>query len=265
MAMVEHDRTFDLARHIDEIERDGFSIVPDVVDADEVATFRTEVLEALDREWAECEGMPGKQYFIVLELIRQSAAARRLLENERMHDVLSHFLGESCVLYASTSTVIIPEVEQYTCNIHTDTPRLVPGYHMGMLMTLALDDFTNDNGATWYLPGSHLRADKPSAEEFYDLAVRVVRRAGDAVFFLPTVWHAGGVNRTDQTRVGATMYACRAFMKQRFDYPRLLDTSLLEGVGPVGRRFLGFDARVPTSMDEFYREPEDRLYKPNQG
>lgn len=257
--------SLDWQEHVDEIEERGFTIVPDVVSGSEVETLRQEVLDALEHDWNECGGMPGKAEFIVLELIHHSPAAANLLENETMHRVFSHFLGDTCILYSATSTILRPHEKHYTCEIHTDTPRLVPEYHLSLLMTLALDDFTEENGATWYLPGSHRSPDKPSEQDFYANAVRVCRKAGDAAFFHPRVWHAGGSNDTNETRVGCTLYACRSWMRQRFDYPRMLDERTVGALGETGRRFLGFNVRVPTSMDEFYRKPEDRLYKPNQG
>ena len=50
----------------------------------------------------------------------------------------------------------------YSRRIHVDCPRLIPGYVTNMGATILLDDFTEDNGATWFLPGSHTRADQPS-------------------------------------------------------------------------------------------------------
>jgi hypothetical protein len=54
-------------------------------------------------------------------------------------------------------------------------------------------------------------------------------------------------------------------MRQRFDYPRLVSPELIARLGPVGRRFLGMNVRVPVSLDEYYVPPEQRLYLANQG
>ena len=247
------------------MEEQGFTIVPHVILPEEVAELRRQVVQAVADDWEECRDLPGKSEFIALELVHHSSAVVRLLENEKMHRMFSQFLGGTCILYATTSTILRPNQNHYTCEIHTDTPRLVPGYHLGMLMTLALDEFTEQNGATWYLPGSHRSMEKPSEDEFYAKAVRVTRSAGDAVFFHPRVWHAGGRNETDETRCGCSIYACRSWMRQRFDYPRLVDKKMLSQLGERGKAFLGFNVRVPTSMEEFYRPPEERLHKPDQG
>ena len=84
--------------------------------------------------------------FIVLDLVARGSAFVKLLDNDRMHRLFSHFLGDTCILYSFTSTILRPDQKHYTCEIHTDTPRLIPDYHLGMLMTLALDDDHRDVG-----------------------------------------------------------------------------------------------------------------------
>jgi len=45
----------------------------------------------------------------------------------------------------------------------------------------------------------------------------------------------------------------------------MVPPEILATLGETGRRFLGFDVRVPTSLDEYYLPPDQRLYKSNQG
>src|SRR5690606_17321438 len=130
---------------------------------------------------------------------------------------------------------------------------------------LALDDFTDANGATYCLPGSQTRINPPSDSEFQDKAIRWYPRAGDAVLFNARLWHAGGENRTDQARHALTMDVCRSYMRQRFDYPRLVPAEKVAELGPVGRRFLGYNVRVPTSLEEYYVPADQRLYLGGQG
>ena len=49
--------------------------------------------------------------------------------------------------------------------------------------------------------------------------------------FHPHVWHAGGINHSDNARVGCTVYAVRSWMKQRFDYPRMVTDLRAENEG----------------------------------
>ena len=78
-------------------------------------------------------------------------------------------------------------------------------------------------------------------------------------------YKTGGFNATDRDRHALTFNVCRSWMKQRFDYPRLMPREMIDSMDEVGRRFIGWDVRVPTSLEEYYVPPDQRLYKAGQG
>ncbi|RMD95355.1 MAG: hypothetical protein D6813_00545, partial [Calditrichaeota bacterium] len=207
--------------------------------------------------------LPGKKENLIVDLTTRGRAFVKLLENEKMLKVFSYFLGNDCILYSYTSSILRPDDSPDAAQIHTDSKKFeyIPGYHFGLIMNLALDDFTEENGATYYLPGSHKIKEKPNEEEFYKNSVRAIRNAGDAIFFHPLCWHAAGKNLTKKTRYAVTVYACRSFIKQRLDFPRMVNSEILSWIGERGRQFLGFNSRVPTNLYEFYVPEEKRLYK----
>ncbi|HUJ75399.1 MAG TPA: phytanoyl-CoA dioxygenase family protein, partial [bacterium] len=188
-----------------------------------------------------------------------------LLENEVMHQMFEAFLGNSCILYNFGSTIMPPHGATMASKIHIDTPRFIPGYHAGLIMTLALDDFTQENGGTYYLPGSQHLSDPPDEELFELRKVSVARPKGSAVFFNPRTYHRGGFNATDALRAGVTVYAVRSFMKPRFEYTKMIPDAVAETLSERSRKFLGYHSRVPSKMEEFYVLPENRLYKAGQG
>jgi ectoine hydroxylase-related dioxygenase (phytanoyl-CoA dioxygenase family) len=149
--------------------------------------------------------------------------------------------------------------------VHVDSPRVIAGYWTNVGVMVALDDYSAANGATRYLPESFERVDPPSLEEFMAESEQVLPRAGESVIFNARTWHMGGKNTTDQARHAITMNVCRSYMRQRFDYPRLVGAETLDHVGEVGKRFLGFNVRMPASLDEYYLPEPERLYKAGQG
>ena len=248
----------------DKIAQDGFAVVERVVSPEEVAALKEQLELAMVEDMRQYGHLPGKKENLVLDLVSSGPAFVHLLENETMHRVFAHFLTNTCILYSFTSSILRPNDRPGAASIHVDSPRWIPGYELGLLMTLSLDDFTLENGATYYLPGSHHSDKVPPEEEFYRNAVTVCRRAGDAVFFSPRAFHAAGINKTSQVRHACTVYACRSFLRQRLDYPHMVGPEVLAELGERGRAFLGFNVRVPTNMYEFYA-PEHEPYKANQG
>jgi ectoine hydroxylase-related dioxygenase (phytanoyl-CoA dioxygenase family) len=115
------------------------------------------------------------------------------------------------------------------------------------------------------LTGSHRQPKRPSDDEFFQRAVRAVGPAGSIVMFDSNLWHAAGVNRSDRPRRALTLAFTRPFIKQQLDYPRALGYECGDSYSPALRQLLGYNARVPTSLDEWYQPPQKRLYKPDQG
>ncbi len=253
----------DLRRIQREIDEMGFSIVENIVNKEEVEILRSRLQEALEEDAKEYGHLDGKRYNHIVDLTTRGPAFVRLLENEKMLSIFSHFLGSDCILYSYTSTIFLPNDKPDVSNIHRVSKKYpyIDGYYLGLLMNLALDDYTEENGATYYLPGSHKMQGVPTEEEFFSNSVRAIRKAGDAIFSHPLCYRAGGINETEKASYAIAPYACRAFIKQRLDYPRIATPEVLSWLGSKGRSFLGFEARVPTNLFEYYFPKEKRLYK----
>jgi ectoine hydroxylase-related dioxygenase (phytanoyl-CoA dioxygenase family) len=67
----------------------------------------------------------------------------------------------------------------------------------------ALDDFTEANGATRVVPDSH----NTSAQDVPDPSrvVTATMPAGSVMFYVGSVWHQGGANRTSERRLGVIL------------------------------------------------------------
>jgi hypothetical protein len=48
------------------------------------------------------------------------------------------------------------------------------------------------------------------------------------------------------------------------DWPRFLPPEAEAELTPGARQLLGYDARVPASLDEYYQPPERWTFKPDQ-
>jgi len=244
----------------------GFALIPGLLTATQAAEMRSLLQSYVDedlKKWADRPDYPDR--WMVHNLMFRGLPFARLLEHEVMHAYLSALLGDTCILYACTSSSLPPRGTNVSHRVHVDCPRVIPGYMTNVGVMFALDTFTPENGATYFLPHSAERVTAPSEEEFLAHAERVFPDAGDAVIFNARTWHMGGINQTDQARHGFAFQACRSFMRHRFDYPKMIPQNILAVLGETGRRFLGFNVRIPTSLDEYYLPADQRLYKPNQG
>jgi ectoine hydroxylase-related dioxygenase (phytanoyl-CoA dioxygenase family) len=149
-------------------------------------------------------------------------------------------------------------------SFHRDFPLYLNRYLCSINTLIALDDFTEENGGTIVVPGTHQRAERPD-DRFLDAAAESVHcPAGTAIVFDSTLWHAAGTNCSGRDRVGINQQFTRSFLKQQIDYVRALGDQRVEQQTDRVQQLLGWYTRVVTSLDEYYQPAESRLYRAGQ-
>ena len=95
--------------------------------------------------------------------------------------------------------------------------------------------------------------------------VQAVCKAGSLLVFNARIHHRTYENMTDRWNHSMTLNACRSFMKQRMDWVRFIPEDVSGRLNAQARRLIGFDTRLPTTLEEFFLPEDQRLYKANQG
>jgi Phytanoyl-CoA dioxygenase (PhyH) len=178
---------------------------------------------------------------------------------------LDGFFSAPYILNTYGGVLNLPTGPSYVARVHRDQRTFSGNVRLMAQLLVMLDDFTDANGATYLLSGSHRLAERPPDDQFFRTAIRATGSAGSIVVFDSNLWHAAGVNTTTSPRRALTLAFTRPFMKQQFDYPRALGYDRVESFSPRLRQLLGYNARVPASLDEWYQPPERRMYRRDQG
>jgi len=251
----------DLQTFAQSIRDDGYCIVENVLTPEFTLQTKKELGIAIEKEMEYHGTSDYSDYGMVLLCSLYGGNFIKLFDNTRLTDRIEAVLGEGSIVYAYTSSSMPPGKTNYSRRIHVDSPRIIPGYVTNLGVTIALDDFTEDNGATFFLPKSHTLEEPPTEEYFYKHAKRFIAKAGSVWFFNARIWHAGGDNKTSQWRHGLTLNMCRPFMKQRIDIPRAMANMDLSSASEKALQKLGFLAQTPANYDEYYVAPEKRKYR----
>ncbi len=257
----------DTARVRSALDQDGLTLLPSFVPADLLARLASE----LDAVYEEQRGLQLRNGVgqgtdgTVHHLPCAGGAFLELLERNPCQTLLEQYFQGPCILNTYGGVLNLPNEVSYVGGIHRDLRTFSGDVNLMAQLLVMLDDFTEENGATYLLTGSHRLREKPADTLFFRDAVRAVGSAGSIVVFNSNLWHAAGVNRSNRPRRALTLAFTRPFIKQQLDYPRALGYDRAESFSPVLRQLLGYNARVPTSLDEWYQAPEKRLYKRDQG
>jgi len=78
----------------------------------------------------------------------------------------------------------------------------------------ALTDFTEANGATRVIPGSHKADRSPDIGTHYD-SVPAEMAKGSVLVWHGSLWHGGGSNDTPERRMGVAMNYCAGYIRQQ--------------------------------------------------
>ncbi len=178
---------------------------------------------------------------------------------------LEDYFDGPCILNSFGGVVNKKDAPAYVANIHRDVRSFTGNLPLMINMMVILDEFTEEKGATYILSGSHQHPEKPEEHIFYQQADRVIAPAGSVVLFNSNLWHAAGVNRTDLPRRLLTLTFTKPFMKPQLDYPRALGFERMEDFSPHLQQLIGYKARIPSTLEEWYQPLEKRFYQKGQG
>ena len=81
----------------------------------------------------------------------------------------------------------------------------------GIAIMLTFDDYTEANGVTRVIPGSHKWFNDRKCRE--EEAIPAVCPAGSCVFFLSTLWHGAGPNISSKPRYSTTLQYCQLYIR----------------------------------------------------
>jgi ectoine hydroxylase-related dioxygenase (phytanoyl-CoA dioxygenase family) len=180
-----------------------------------------ELTDAIDGRMAEL-GVPfGPNDFLgtrtrrLFNLLARDPLFARVPVHAAVLPVVERVLDPECLLSSLTAIEMHPgETAQ---PLHADDGSIpLPRPHVPLTCTAiwALTDFTEENGGTRVVPGSH-RADHAPRRDERDLpSVATVMPAGSVLVYHGSLWHGGGANRSAARRLAIVCNYCAGWLRQ---------------------------------------------------
>jgi len=226
----------------------------------------------------------GRKTERVYTLVAKGRPFADMVAHPRILTLLDRLLMPNYLLTASQAINIYPgEAAQ---PLHFDDsfyalPRPRPPVSISTIW--AIDPFTEENGATMLIPGSHRWGDEFPAgaaapadfnaktgyrdvgqrgdwtvREDYTL-VPATMPAGSVIVFSGTLWHGGGANRSDAARLAISHQYCQPWARQQENYTLAVTPEAAARLSPRIRAMLGFSIHPPFMGHIGGRHPEKRL------
>jgi len=206
-----------LAAHAERIDRDGYTILEGVIEP-ELRDALTDDLVRLERFYGVTpsdNGFEGTKTVRIYNLLALGKLYEGIPVHTNVLPVVEGVLDDGCLVSSLSSIAIDPGESAQP--IHADDqliPLTKPHVPTVCNTMWALTDFTEANGATRIIPGSHRRDHSPDFGAPYD-SIAAEMPAGSVLVWHGSLWHGGGANTTDERRVGIAMNYCAGWIRQQ--------------------------------------------------
>jgi ectoine hydroxylase-related dioxygenase (phytanoyl-CoA dioxygenase family) len=203
--------------HAARIEEVGYSVVENAIELDLVDSLVAE-LERIERDRGIVpadNSFEGRQTVRVYNLLVHGACFEKVPVHENILPIVERVLDPGCLVSSLSSIAICPG--EGAQPIHADDQLIpIPKPHVPVVCNTmwALTDFTDENGATRIVPGSHLYDHSPEYKKEY-VSIPAEMPKGSVLVYHGSLWHGGGPNRSAGRRIGVAMNYCAGYVRQQ--------------------------------------------------
>lgn len=209
MFRAHHSEPFAAPDALESFQRDGYAVVEGVLSAREVEeTRRIVMLLACEELASGTAHVYGERVQRVWNLLDKHRVFQELIVAPYVlawMDALFARPTPHQLYYLSSfqSNIVKPGGAAQKLHIDTPVPEPLPPWIIKANTIWLLDDFTELNGSTEVIAGSHRSPRKPRPDDPTDEAGihKVIAPAGSVVFTHGALWHRAGSNRSTQDRV----------------------------------------------------------------
>lgn len=234
-----------LEAELAELSDRGYVTLRGVLTADELVALRA-ALEPME------EGRPmgrnnfeGERSHRVYSLVARGEVFARLAEHPRIVAILDRVLLPNYLLSTMQSIRLYPgETAQpwHTDDMFYPVPRPRPPLAISTIW--AIEDFTDDNGATEVIAGSHRWAAEHPDDRAH-VATAAVMPAGSVIVFDAALWHRGGANRSTGTRLCISPQYCQPWLRPQESQLLIAPPQVAAGLSARVRSMVGYNIHPP--------------------
>jgi ectoine hydroxylase-related dioxygenase (phytanoyl-CoA dioxygenase family) len=234
--------TASIDEHLDRIATDGYTILERVIEPDVVDALADDLvrLERFFEVEPAGNSFEGARTIRIYNLLAFGALYERVPVHHEVLPVVERVLDPGCLVSSLSSISILPGERPQP--IHADDQLIpLPKPHVPTVCNTmwALTDFTEANGATRLVPGSHLLDHSPDYGGEYE-TIGAEMPKGSVLVWVGSVWHGGGANTTDERRVGIAMNYCAGWIRQQENQQLGIPHEIARHFSPRLRELCGY-------------------------
>ncbi len=242
------ETTIDLEALSQDIARDGFAVVPNVLTGDLLERAQSaieQIIETMRDEGIETFSEtldPNDANLRLYHLAAWDPVFIELLRHPVARALVEATIGPHWLVSNFTANIAMPG--SGSMNVHSDQALVVPppwNEPWAINVIWCFDDVHEANGATRYIPGSqHWTRFEDVPDDLLARSVPFSAPAGSFVAMEGRVWHTSGANVTkDERRAMAFAYYTRDFIRPQVNWPMVMSQQVQEALDDEARAMLG--------------------------
>ena len=229
---------------LSELQVKGYSLVENLLSDTIVEKVEKDLSKRLANVSFGDNNFVGTKTKRLYSLFGEIRSVDELAINETILEVVNEYCGD-VLLGASVACQIHPGETQQAFHFDDGIYPLPSDFRdVNLGVIWALDDFTIDNGATMIIPNSHKKRNI-KIQELFDEKEIVIMPKGSALIYSGSLWHAGGANRSDSTRLAVILQYVESWLRPQ-------DTHLISVQIPEARKL---DSRLQALLGYSMRKP----------
>jgi ectoine hydroxylase-related dioxygenase (phytanoyl-CoA dioxygenase family) len=228
--------------HVKEVAEQGYTIVENAIEPaliDELTGALQRLEKYFDVQPAS-NSFEGHKTMRVYNLLAFDNVWQQVPVHDHVLPIIDGVLDPGCLISSLSSIDILPgEIAQ---PIHADDQLIpLPKPHPPTVCNSmwALTDFTEANGATRIMPGTHLSDHSPDYGAEFD-SIPAEMPKGSVLIWHGSLWHGGGANTTGEPRVGIAMNYCAGYIRQQENQQLGLTRERVQEFEPRLRELVGY-------------------------
>ena len=231
-----------------QLDESGYVRLEDFMSKDLLDELRRRVDEvfAEEGEHAGAEFKQEPQTRRLANLVDRGGIFQEIIAVPRILECVAHVLGPEFKLSSLNARSANPRSD-WVQPLHCDAGAVPDESGYWVCNTIwMLDDFTRENGATRFVPGSHRWGKLPETalkdpSASHPEEALILGRAGTVVVMNTHMWHGATANRSDSSRRALHVFYCRRDKPQQQYQKKLLREEVQQRLSPQLRRLLALD------------------------
>ncbi len=254
---------------VDELLHGGGAVtISGLFTPDEIAEARAIVMAHSENEGEKVthfQGAAAEEGKINLQrrvwnLLAKGEVFSRMAAHPVLMDILRTFLGTEFIMGSIAANRILPggpgqepHVDYPYWDFHKPETHPIGfngSFPMNAQVSVLLDPFTKESGATGYVPGSQKELRYPGPDDrFYERCAQMTGEPGDVALFYGVTWHCAMPNNADHDRSAILIQYLPKWVKPMEDMPAALSREFLDQASPDMRQLLGLNFPYPEVLD----------------